>query len=113
MHDVTLVVPVYKLYSYRLRNFKNMIQRVLKLKCNVVVGEQLTDTQSSGLTMLNKLDVTHEVINFEGDKFCKSYLLNKLTDLVETEYIWFMDCDYIFDMHETIHEYNKYDFYQR
>lgn len=116
MHDVTIVIPVYKLFDYRLRNLSFILKTISKLPVKVILVEQT----SVDYYMKNTRDIISSIpsilhVNYTSifEQFHKSWLCNEITSTIETEFIWFIDCDFYCNYEKVLTStYNHYDFYQ-
>lgn len=112
MCDITIIIPIYKLCEFRMRNFNFVIEHIYKLPCKVVVAEQTTKLKSNCFNKKNKIN--HKLYTTQKDIIHKSWLLNSALKEVDTEYTWFIDCDWFTDFYKIYkqQEYTMYDFYQ-
>lgn len=111
MRNVTIVVPVFRLTEYRLRNFEYTYNNIKNLPCKVVIAEQTTSIDNSCLAYKGYETLPVEI---PGDIFCKSTLYNRVVEQIDTEYIWFIDCDFFAPyrkIYDKIGDYSS-DFFQ-
>jgi len=91
MRSVTIVIPVFELTEYRLRNFEFVYNKIKNLPCKVIVAEQVTSTNNSCLEYKGYETTPVEI---PEEIFCKSILYNRVVDQIDTYYTWFVDCDF-------------------
>jgi len=113
MNNITIVIPIYKLTSYRLENFKFLLENLKHINVPYIIAEQISKIDGEA-HLQNCYGKNHIKFVTDSDIFHKAWLLNKCIDRVETEYVWFVDCDYYMDFESIITkaQYIGKDFYQ-
>lgn len=113
MHGITIVIPIYKLGSYRRRNFNFLIEVLSKLNIPIIVAEQIEENKSSLTNKPQYKQYRHITFATDTPVMHKSWLVNQAIKYVETEYMWQIDCDFYMDFSlVTENDYNQYDFFQ-
>ena len=93
---LTVVIPVFNLDSFRLRNLLFVISKLCNTTYKVLVIEQIQ--QESKLFLENISDnVAHLKFKASGNLIRKSWLINKSCNFVSTSHIWVIDCDFYMD----------------
>ena len=101
--DITVVVPVYNLGSFRFNNFCFLVRNLNKLGCSVVVAEQQSDRTGPTEQMCLSLEnVSHTLIKVEGHDFNKSKLINRAFKRVYTEFMWMVDGDFYTNFNDVL-----------
>lgn len=114
MHSITVVVPIYKPCSFRTRNLTFLLNELNNLNLNIIVAEQTSDNVGATGWIENLPNISYINIKTNCTYFHKSYILNKITEYIETEYIWFIDCDFYTDFRSILEnqQYKYFDFYK-
>jgi predicted glycosyltransferase involved in capsule biosynthesis len=108
-YKVSIVIPIFNLKNERLRNFLCIIKNLIKTDIPVYVSYQCTDeseldTLSQFLDVFDPFKKIKLHYEFIGDKVIhKSTLINKVSDIITTEYIWVLDADVYLD-YEAVYE---------
>lgn len=91
--DVTFIVPIFKLDSYRINNLTFILPYLKSTGCRVLVVEQ-TDRDESDVSHLTK-DVEHILFKTKEARFHKTGIINyAVSNHVTTKYAWVNDVDY-------------------
>ena len=97
---VTIVMTIFDLKNERLRNFSFLLENYLsKLGLKIIILEQANykNTYNSFVfSLVQKLknpNIIHKYCQVDKPIFHKSYILNRVAELVDTKYMWFLDAD--------------------
>lgn len=114
MHSITVVVPIYKPCSFRTRNLTFLLNELNNLNVNIIVAEQTCGNVGITNWVENLPNVNHVNIETSCEYFHKSYVNNKITEYIETEYVWFVDCDFYTNFRSILknQQYTQFDFYK-
>jgi hypothetical protein len=114
MHGITIVVPIYKLGSYRLRNFSFLIKTLSELNVPILVAEQVETNQPLSYGKLQSNYYQHKTFTTDLPVIHKSWLVNQSINYIKTEYVWFIDSDFCTDFISVLRnqKYINYDFFK-
>ena len=101
--NITIVVPIYNLGSFRFNNFCFLVKKLNKLGCSVIVVEQRSDrTGPVEQIVLSLENVSHSLVEVDGLDFNKSKLINYAFKRVYTEFMWVVDGDFYTNFKDVI-----------
>ena len=114
MHGITIVVPIYKLGSYRLRNFNFLIKNLSNLNIPILVAEQIGTDQPLLDSKPQSNLYRHKIFTTDIPVIHKSWLVNQAVHHVKTEYVWFIDSDFYTDFASILkcQKFTKFDFFK-
>lgn len=114
MNDVTFLIPVFNLKENRLLNFKYVLKKIRDCKMATVVVEQLWDntTKSNISDLCKEMGARYEPVYIKSNEIHKSTLINRGTNIINTEYVWMNDADCVLNFAAILEESFKHDFIQ-
>lgn len=98
---LTVIVPVFRLYKHRERNFWYVMQQLLHANLQIVVVEQ--HHPGSSRVLKRKIEqmfnhrVTYMSITVDDNKIHKSKLINHAVKSINTTHAWVNDADCVMD----------------
>lgn len=95
--NVTVIIPVFKLCDHRFHNFKHIIGYLHKYNIPSIVVEQTDSNNETNvqtyLLSLNASNIQYQALVINDNQIHKSTLINYGSDLVNSKYMWMLDCD--------------------
>ncbi len=115
--STTIIIIVFNLKGKRLRNFKFLLSNYLcKLNIKTIVAEQVSvnchTVVSSLVESLNCLNVIYKQFEVGKPVFHKSYVINRVLEMIDTEYVWLLDADVFLRYADIISQINNQDIIQ-
>jgi len=93
----TILIPIFNLEKdgSRLDNFKYILNKVLELRCNILVVEQVLNKDEDTISkqICKNLNVDYHPVEVNDTCIHKSKLINVGTDRIQTEFVWVNDSD--------------------
>jgi len=98
--DISLVIPIFNLCEYRLRNLAFILHHITnsELSRNISVIEQKTENTHSRSVTDRFPSVNHVIYDLNQTKFNKSKLLNTHIKKIKSDYVWMYDVDVYLDV---------------
>jgi predicted glycosyltransferase involved in capsule biosynthesis len=96
--NITFIVPIFNLSGERLNNFESLLHVFKKIDCNIIIAEQNPHFDKE----IKFKNFTHKFIKIDSNVMCKALLLNKATENIDTEYLWFCDADFYLPYNEIL-----------
>lgn len=109
MDVISVVIPIYQLFDFRLSNFEFVLKHLSELECDIVVYEQQSEFTKTDLE--SRFRVTHIVDNIESANVIhKSKLINRAATCMKSKYIWMVDADFFTNYKRVLEYVNKNDY---
>tara|TARA_B100001093_G_scaffold339651_1_gene324411 strand:- start:2021 stop:2746 length:726 start_codon:yes stop_codon:yes gene_type:complete len=108
--DISLVIPIFDLCEYRLRNLAFILNHISdsQLSRRIYVAEQDSNNNKKSQDITSRFpNVKHITFNLGQSKFNKSKLLNRFVDNITSEFIWVWDVDVYLDVDYVISQLPK------
>lgn len=113
---ITFLIPVFNLRNRRLKNFKYVVSKLKDVGVNILVVEQVNvslNKKSAAANICKKLNIDHVYVNVNDKSIRKSVIINRGTEIINTEFIWVNDCDCYLKFDDILKTIDlKYDFIQ-
>jgi len=112
----TFLVPIFNLEGDRLENFKFVLSKLVETEANILVVEQVNTSRnkkSAAADISEKLNVNYVTVKINDKSIRKSVIINRGTDIIDTEFVWVNDCDCYLKFNDILKIIDtKYDFIQ-
>jgi glycosyltransferase involved in cell wall biosynthesis len=98
----SVIIPVYNLEGYRLRNFKFVLQRCLESKADEIIVVEQLDTGKKGLALPEDDRINHIMVESELGYVHKTLICNIGVQNATGDYIIFNDADIYMKLDDVI-----------
>jgi hypothetical protein len=103
MNKLTLVIPIFNLTGYRLKNFLVVMESLKDCSIPVVVVQQ----KSENILYIENKNIKHKLVESDKSVCLKNMLIHEGVKLADTEYIWYCDADVIFIWDNIVSKFNS------
>lgn len=109
-HNLTMVIPVFRLIGPRARNFWYVLKQLRKTGVNVLIVEQIKPGSSRVLKRkieeMHDRSIKHLSVLIDDDQIHKSRLINRGVQACGTTHVWVNDADCLMDFQHVVNTWN-------
>lgn len=109
---MTIVIPVFRPDIYRQRNLNYILSKLVETHHPIIIIEQIYTRSATSFDHDYGDRVNHITVNHTRNMICKSFLINKACEYVQTTHMWVVDADFCTNYHDITDNILEHDIIQ-